>query len=368
MDTVLGQPRAIDLLYSTLASGRLHHAYIFHGPRGVGKFTTAWAFARVLLCHAAEPDLAGRVRHCGTCASCRLLLGAPEESLSQPHPDLHVVTKELARFSEDRLTRERKLMNIPVEVLRQALIEPIYLAPGLGSRKVFIVDEAELMVPYGQNALLKALEEPPAGTFIILATANEDRLLPTVRSRCQRIAFVPLEDATVEAWLVNHVGELEAGQRKWLVDFAGGSLGQARLAASYDLYAWARQVLPVINRMTEGDYPTDLGAGMAKCIDSFAENWVKERANASKEAANKLAAGLMWRMISQHARRKMADAAARCDNADPIATEERLSPWVKVIDALVGAEEMLNSNVNMGLVCDHLTSVMYRSLAGVAAK
>src|SRR5690606_4650358 len=123
------------------------------------------------------------------------------QALAWPHPDLHVVTKELARYSEDRSTRERKLTQIPVDVLRTELIEPVYRAAQMGHGKVFIVDEAELLNDAGQNAMLKTLEEPPAGTTIILVTSIQDRLLPTIRSRCQRVAFVPLPDSVVSRWL-----------------------------------------------------------------------------------------------------------------------------------------------------------------------
>ncbi|MEL7087151.1 MAG: hypothetical protein AAGL98_01715, partial [Planctomycetota bacterium] len=223
MDAILGQTHALDQLHAQLTSGRVHHAQIFHGPAGVGKFTTALALAKVLLCHAPERDLAGRVTACGGCVSCLTFRPAPEEAGPDAtpgagagaaagagagagafpgvaHPDLHVVNKELARYSDDRQVRDRKLTSIPVDVLRTALIEPAYLGAQLNHGKVFIVDEAELLNAAGQNVLLKTLEEPPTpddntgggGTTIILVTANEDRLLPTIRSRCQRIAFVPL--------------------------------------------------------------------------------------------------------------------------------------------------------------------------------
>ena len=94
MDTILGQTRAIDQLLAALASGRLHHAYIFHGPAGVGKCTTARAFAAVLLCHDPVTDLAGRVAACGACASCRAIEAGK-------HPDLPVIVQELALYSAD---------------------------------------------------------------------------------------------------------------------------------------------------------------------------------------------------------------------------------------------------------------------------
>jgi len=157
MEHVLGQPRAIDVIQKQLASGRLHHAWVFHGPAGVGKFTTAIAFARVLLCHDRTADLAGRVGACGACASCRALDAAPDDggradeaSLGSAHPDLHVITKELARYDDDAKIRNAKLRAIPVDVVRHALIEPANRSAQLADGrfgKVFVVDEAELLNP-----------------------------------------------------------------------------------------------------------------------------------------------------------------------------------------------------------------------------
>lgn len=374
MDRILGQSRAVDLLDRQLSTGRQHHACIFHGPVGVGKFTTALAYARVLLCHGRVTDLAGRVTACGACHSCRLLIslaadgGGTEDDdtqgLTTSHPDLHVVRKELARFSEDAATRNRKLTRIPVEVLRTALIEPAGLGANLGHGKVFIVDEAELLNPAGQNALLKTLEEPTAGTTLILVTASEDRLLPTIRSRCMRIAFAPLPDDAVEKWCDKHAPDLTAVQRRDLIAFAAGSLGRAQLIARFGLLAWCESIPTALDRTAQGRPVPGLGQKIFSFIDSFAADWVKAHDNASKEAANKLGADLMWSLIATHARRRIADLTDRCDPADPQAAEDTLAPWLNVIDAAEQAQLLLASNVNLSITCDHLAVSMMRALAG----
>lgn len=407
MDHILGQSRAIDILHTAFSAGRLHHALIFHGPAGVGKFTTALALAKLVLCHDPQRDLSGRPSPCDACESCRLFRapppasstgkrdatpaparraapaakGKPAKKGAEPadakaeppehgdaaafgHPDLHVVVKELARYSDDRQTRERKLITIPVEVLEQHLITPVYRASRLRHGKVFIVDEAELVAKPGQNKLLKTLEEPPADTHIILVTSNEDRLLPTIRSRCERVAFVPLPDTDVEHWLARRAPELPEVQRSWLVEFSAGSLGRAALAMRFGLFAWAGKVLPAIDAMARGNYPADLGGAMKTSIDEFAQAWVDAHENASKEAANKLAASLMWTMITQHARRKLADlsspdAPRPIPPGDTVAAEAALSPWLLIIDAVSNAERELDSNVNLGLVTDHAVARLY---------
>ena len=246
MDRILGQPAALDALRNQLSTERVHHAQIFHGPAGVGKFTTAVAFARELLCHNPVTDLHGNASACDQCGSCKLFRqikeaeqsGDPTATLSSAHPDLHIITKELALFSDDAQERSRKLTTIPVGVIREHLLGPASHSPQLNHGKVFIVDEAELLNPTGQNALLKTLEEPTPGTYLILVTSSEHRLLPTIRSRCQRVAFGPLDDSAVSRWLAEHHADLDEPTAKWIVGFAQGSLGRASLAVRFELVQW----------------------------------------------------------------------------------------------------------------------------------
>lgn len=376
MDRIQGQTHALDQLHAQLASGRVHHAQIFHGPAGVGKFTTALALGKVLLCHAPAADLAGRRSACGGCRSCLAFkVDDADDNLDAfagvAHPDLHVVNKELARYSDDKATRDRKLTNIPIQVVKSALLGPAYVSAQLQHGKVFIVDEAELLDGRGQNAILKTLEEPPTpdlggGTHIILVTSNEDRLLPTIRSRCQRIAFVPLPDAVLEGYLREHAARLEPVEQAWLVKYAQGSLGRAKLVLDYGLHEWARVVLSHLEHLERGRATPGLGSDLADRINGFAEAWVKNHANASKEAANKLAAGLMFSLIATHARQQLDRLAASCDPADPIVAEQQLEPWLAVIDALRVAEQRLGSNVNLGLTCDGLAATIGLSLRGQA--
>jgi len=408
MDIILGQTRAVDVLQASLQTGRLHHAYIFHGPKGVGKFTAAREFAKVLLCHEPQRDLMGRISACGSCESCRLMVppvlteplpgakkagkkrksddeddddddetGQVQDSFDrESHPDYHVIRKELAAMSSITELRKRKQMNIPIDLLRELMIGgktmdgtyhdgAAFKSPRLNHQKVFIIDEAELLDHVGQNALLKTLEEPSPGTYIILVTSSEDRLLATIRSRCQRVVFTALPEQVVAQWIASKGStELTEHQVQWLIRFSAGSLGRVELALNYDLYSWAKAVLPAVNQMKEDRYATLLGPQIAELINGFAERWVDEHPSASKDAANKQAAGLMWTLITQYARQKIGEAAARATPGDPIAAENAMEPWIGVIEAIGEAEKNLASNVNMGLVCDALVATMHRALAG----
>lgn len=356
MEGILGQSHAIQLLESALVRQRLHHGYILHGPPGVGKFTTAQAFARMLLCLDPTGQVDGAPRACGRCRACGL-------ASTGNHPDEHVIRKELARYSDDARVRQQKLLNIPVAVLREHLLEPVALAPRIGRHKVFIVDEAELLQDIAQNLLLKTLEEPPPGTFILLVTASEDRLLPTIRSRCHRVPFVPLSDRIIAAHLDQHTELLDTEQRAWLIDFAAGSLGVAYLALRFELFTWATTVLPAIDAMTEGRFPSELGGQMKEMVEAFAKRWVDENKAASKDAANKQAVRLLWSIIGQHARTKLRARANAPDAHQPDAAEFQLEPWLATVNTLAVCQQQIDSNVNLGVVMDHAVSLMYRALA-----
>lgn len=354
MESILDQSSAIRVLQTAMNSGRMHHAWIFHGPAGVGKFTTAVRLARVLLCPSASADLTGNVAACGVCKACRLI-----DSQQTAHPDLHVVVKELARYHDERSIRERKLRNIPRGVLEQHLLDPAYRCSQMNHHKVFIIDEAELLDSTGQNTLLKTLEEPPAGTYIILVTAQEDRLLPTIRSRCQRVAFGLLDDETVRTWTERFIQsadeiDLPAEQRAWVVRFARGSLGRAKLAVEYRLDTWQQKLEPMIDALARGRGAGEIGPTMVELTGAFAEQWVKRNANASKDAANKAAVRHALGLVGEICRRRLRDLTGQVDPSDPDVVEGRLKPWLRGIDLAQDADRHLETNVSVPLLLDNL--------------
>lgn len=347
-DDILGQDRAVQTLQQALASGRTHHGWVFYGPEGVGKFTTALAFARVLLCPHAAADDHGQVVACGQCTSCRSV-DDPETA----HPDLHVVTKELAAYSSDDRVRRGKQITIPVDVIRTRLVDPAHRKSQLHHNKAFIVDEAELLALEGQNTLLKTLEEPPAGTYLVLVTANEERLLPTIRSRCQRVGFETLSDEHVQRYLRDR-HEVANDRLPWLVRFARGSLGRAAMAIDYELDDWLRQIEPRVDHLAAGRADPELGPTLAKLTDDFASAWVEAHDNASKDAANKAAARTMFGMLGDICRRRLNDAAASGLPEDPEQAESQLTPWLEGVELLAEAERQLQSNVAAALLLDNL--------------
>lgn len=342
MQHILGQEGAIEILQGSLRAGRFPHAWIFHGPAGVGKRTTAEALAAILLDPEAAPNLTGLIEADPKGRTSRLIDAGT-------HPDVHLVTRRIAEFSSDAEVRRRKQTNIPVGVVREFIVEPAsrsgHGSAGARASKVFIVDEAEYLDDPAQNVLLKTLEEPPPGTVILLITAGEDLLLPTIRSRCQRIAFQPLSDEAMEQWMRQRGVSAGAVERRWLLRFAHGSPGLAAQALEHGLYDWFAQIESKIRTLEAGGYPADLGSTCAKLVEGFAAAAIKANANASKEAANRTAADYLFIIFAREVQERLRAALAAGEDPEP---------WLAVIDLIHESERMLDSHLNLSQVLENL--------------
>ncbi len=180
-DSVVGQTALTTTLRNAVKSGKLAHAYLFCGPRGVGKTTCARIFAKAINC--LHPTADGEA--CGECESCRA-------------------------FSEQRSYNIFELdaaSNNSVENIKQ-IMEQTRIPPQVGRYKVFIIDEVHMLSTAAFNAFLKTLEEPPSHVIFILATTEKHKILPTILSRCQIYDF---ERMTVENTIAHlkHVAEKE---------------------------------------------------------------------------------------------------------------------------------------------------------------
>lgn len=347
LDQVVGQSGARATLEAAMRSGRVHHAWIFHGPAGVGKCTTAVAFGAAMLDPTLAADLSGTL--------------SPEEGSrvqtlvrAGTHPDLHVVTKELAAVSREQKTRDGKQITLATDVVKEFLIEPaqrscVLRSPGSLAGKVFIVDEAELMNAVAQNLLLKTLEEPPEGTVIVLVTSSEDRLLTTIRSRCQRVGFVPLDEQQMAEWMRGSGVEASPEHARLLLRFAQGSPGAARLALDNDLLSWQSAIGPMLDQLWESRFPAELGPTMERLIKDRAEAAVKAAPDASKDAANKFWARMMLGYVAEDVRRRLRAAPADAGIA---------ARALAMTDAIQLAEGFLGSNVNLTLLLENLAAQM----------
>lgn len=180
-DSVVGQAALTTTLKNAVKSGKLAHAYLFCGPRGVGKTTCARIFAKAINCQ--NPTAEGEA--CNECESCKA-------------------------FNEQRSYNIFELdaaSNNSVENIK-ALMEQTRIPPQVGKYKVFIIDEVHMLSTAAFNAFLKTLEEPPAHVIFILATTEKHKILPTIISRCQIYDF---ERMTVPN-IINHLKMVRQGR------------------------------------------------------------------------------------------------------------------------------------------------------------
>lgn len=214
---IIGHRTLVALLSRSVAGDTLPPSLILSGPSGIGKRLAALATAQALNCLSPEPSTSRSGQRldadaCGTCSACtRIARGV--------HPDVLIL-------------EPNDKGNIRIEAARD-LVDRAAYRPFEGRRRVAIVDQADALEPGAQNALLKLLEEPPAGSAFMLVTAYPDLLLPTVRSRCPQLRFRPLSaEEVAEALLAAGRSEDEARVTAALAD---GSIGHAMAATAGDL-------------------------------------------------------------------------------------------------------------------------------------
>jgi DNA polymerase III subunit delta' len=219
---VIAQDRAVGALRAALRRGALHHAYLLGGPAGTGKGRAAKLLAQAANCQGGVAGPGGlREEPCGSCLPCRKI----DRDL---HPDVIRLSEERVMAKAGRWEPKggrAPSKDIVVDQVRDLIDHRLALTRSEGRRRLVIIDPADAMNPQAQNALLKTLEEPPPETTLVLVAASPDALLPTIRSRCLRIAFRPAPDELV-------VARLEAAGRtpeeaRLAAALAGGSLGRA---------------------------------------------------------------------------------------------------------------------------------------------
>ncbi len=233
-DQMVGQPHVVQALGNALASGRLHHAYLFTGTRGIGKTTVSRILAKSLNC--TGPDGRGGVtaNPCGRCQAC-----------IEIDADRYIDYIELDAAS-----------NRGIDEIRD-LIERAAYKPSVGRSKVFMIDEAHQLTKEAFNALLKTLEEPPDYLTFVLATTDPQRMPPTVLSRCLQFNLRPMAPETVREHLRTVLAaegvQADAGALRLLARAARGSMRDA-LSLTDQAIAFGG------GRLDEGAVRTMLGA------------------------------------------------------------------------------------------------------------
>ena len=235
---VVGQAHVVTSLTSALVSGRLSHAYLFTGPRGVGKTSVARLLARSLNCTAAPA-----ARPCGKCDNCLVAIGS------------HLDLIEIDAASNRRIDEIRDLR------------EKIGLAPAMGKYKVYIIDEVHMLTTEAFNALLKTLEEPPSHAVFILATTEAHKVPATITSRTQRFSFKPITAADLKSQLAKI-----AKQEKIQIDQpALELLAQASRGSLRDAISLLDQVASHEQAITADQVRDLLGWGDQSAIEQLAK-------------------------------------------------------------------------------------------------
>ena len=321
-EQIVGHGRPLKILRRALETDRVAHAYLFTGPDGVGKATTARFFAKALLCLKGADDA------CGECGACRKFDHGN-------HPDIIEIAPDDEQIKIDQIREfQNRLAYAPIE----------------GRWRVGILNPANALNVQASNALLKILEEPPEGNVLILLAQNTFSLLPTVVSRCQVLPFMPLRIEQIVEFLCDRRGwDRNAAQKA--ASYAQGSIGQAialedsSVAEDSDAMA---EFLSEMDAITEADVLERVGELM--------NDWPKERKKAVKTAKEKLKT--LKRLFRDGAHRRLGvvaedvfdDAGGLKQLASEWSLDELMSGWEWVSETQDGMDR--NWNILMSL--EHL--------------
>ena len=170
---LIGNNKIKDYLINSASNNQMLHSYMFSGREGIGKKLFAKIFAKMILCLSED-------KPCNTCKSCISFEG-------ENHPDFMQINADDGK-------------SIKIEQIR-LMQEKVVEKPIISNKKVYIINDAELLTKEAQNCLLKTLEEPPEYVIIILIVSNESKILNTVKSRCVKIEFEKIPDEEINNYL-----------------------------------------------------------------------------------------------------------------------------------------------------------------------
>lgn len=238
---IVGHEKIKELFVKSFNENKIGHAYILEGIKGVGKQSTALAFAAMALC---ENNQNGELSDsCGECKSCAMINAGS-------HPDVRTVTNELYEI-------ERSSGIIAVDTIRKMKSE-VYTKSFMGGRKFFIVPNADMMNVNAQNALLKVFEEPPEGTTVILLCENANKFLQTIRSRAVELQLNPVSPELIREYLADFEGDKSL--ISFAVDSSRGSIGYAKeLLENNELFTVQNAVADYFLGIVNADYTKKYG-------------------------------------------------------------------------------------------------------------
>ncbi|MEQ9144747.1 MAG: DNA polymerase III subunit delta' [Parvibaculaceae bacterium] len=240
-----GHDAAEKALLDAFMSGRLHHAWLFTGPKGVGKATLAYRMAKFVLTY---PDAKTAQAMGASDLSVSDDMPAVRQIVSRGHPDLLTIRRPV-----DEKTKKPKTV-IPVDEVRKTT-GFFGKSSGAGGWRICIVDSADEMNPNAANALLKVLEEPPERCLFLLVSHQPGRLLPTIRSRCRQLPLAPLGGEAVAQVLADNGVSLDPANVAAIETLAEGSAGRALTIADGGGLELYRDLVNLLCRIPRTDIP-----------------------------------------------------------------------------------------------------------------
>lgn len=314
---LLGREAAEGALRRLVDSGRMPHALLLCGPRGIGKATLAYRLARFVLAQASAAE------------SPPALFNDGAEDLAMP-PESGTFRRVAAGGHADLLTversydpRRRRLRSEIVVDDTRDIAQFMRLTPAEGGWRVVVVDGADEMNRNAANALLKILEEPPQRALLLLVAHSPGRLLPTIRSRCRRFALPPLPAEIVGSLLNRYRPDVAAEQAAALVTLSNGSIGRAlglAAAGGIELY---ESLLALLSRRGGLD-PAEAHA--------FADRLARGEAEEAYRAAEELLDQLLTGLAVAAARSRSGDVSPAGSDAalQPLAARNSASGWAEL--------------------------------------
>ncbi|MBN2575159.1 MAG: DNA polymerase III subunit delta' [Deltaproteobacteria bacterium] len=330
---IAGQEHAVAMLLRAVDSGRLAHACLFEGPESVGKRSAALGLALALCCTEAPGS------GCGACDACRRILCGR-------HPDVLALTPATSQY----------LVEQAREVVALAATRP-HEAPV----RMFILDSADCLNPSAANCLLKTLEEPFPGNHLVLVTAAPDRLLPTIRSRTQRIRFLPLGPAALVRIAERHGAS--PAQAQTAAALSGGQAARLlqALASDAESSLWA-----VVGNLRKAA----AAKGMGPIFDAAAEFADKESRQDLPEVLALLARLYRDALVNAAGAGDLALLRDRAEDLEAIAERARkdcdLATLRNAVREVVQASHALLSNVNPVTALEKMMMDLRTLEAGVA--
>lgn len=323
--SVRDQAGAVSILKKSIAGGRVASSYLFIGMPGVGRKTTALAFAAALNCRELKDDA------CGSCSSCRALQ-------NESHPDIRVWRKH------------KNKKEFTIDLVRE-LMASLMLKPYLGGWKVVIIDGADSMNWQAANAFLLTLEEPPPSSVIILVAENQHMLPETVVSRCQKIYFKPLCESAITEMLLSK-GEAAEDEARLAAVMAEGSFAAA---SDFISEPW-RKTLDRVMQIVE----SVVSDGEKSILDNAAAVSGRDEADRTMAVMEKIVRMSLFSELGFVPGTKLPGRMDHCLAA--LAGKLERSAYITVMESVGKAKKMLRGNVNPRLVIEGFLLEFCRAL------